>query len=140
MRRRVYAEDDVVLAAGPCLQLLHDVLVVVLAPREYVLPVGQVVGDDGQPVAPRLDDRLDVVQRRLRQALVDLERLLQLHDLLRGLQERQVDVADDVRQAAPLVQAQHGGRLDVPFRHLERLVLRIADEVVASEQRHLKDK
>lgn len=140
MRRSMYTKNNIVLAARPRLELLDDVLVVVLAPREYVLPVRQIVGDDGQAVAPCFDDSLDVMQRRLGQTLVDLERLLQLHDLLGGLQEWQVNVTDDVRQAAPFVQAQHGRRFDVPFCNLQRLVFGIADEVIASEQCDLKDK
>lgn len=76
------------LRAGLLVALLvvvrHDELVVVLAPREHVAPVAEIVGDDGQTVAPRLDHGLDVVQRprpRLQQALVDLRRFLQLHHL-----------------------------------------------------------
>lgn len=69
----------------------------VLAPHEDAAPVGEVVGDDGQPVPPGLHHRLHVVQagvaaqvRRL-QAQVDLGRLLELDDLLRRLAKTKKD-------------------------------------------------
>jgi hypothetical protein len=107
-------------------------LVVVLSPGEDVVPVGQIVGYHWQTVAPRFHDGLHVVKRilvTLEQSLVDLVGLLQFHDLLGRLQVRQVDVADDVGQTSPLVQAEGAGALDVPLDELERFALvRLADE------------
>lgn len=87
------------------LVVLYDELVVVLSPREDVVPMGQIVSDHGQSIAPRLHYRLHVVQRILVvlfQVFVDLVGLLQLNYKLRRLQIRQVDVADDVGQTSPL--------------------------------------
>ena len=56
-------------------------LVVVLTPGEDLGPMGKVVGDDGQPVPPRLDDSLHVVQRVLQHK--ELDHQMGLHAWIR---------------------------------------------------------
>ena len=68
----------------------------------------------------------------MQQALVNLARLLQLHDLLRRLQVRQVHVRDHVGQPPPLLHTERGGLLDVALDHGEVRVVRVADGEVAA--------
>lgn len=85
------------LCAHSLLLYATRTLVVVLAPHEDAAPVGEVVGDDGQPVAPGLHHRLHVVQAGVAaqvgrlQAQVDLSRLLEFDDLLCRLPESEED-------------------------------------------------
>ena len=103
--------------------------------------MAQVVGYDGEPVPPGLDDGLHIVDRvgaAVHQALVDVESLLQLHDLLRRLQQAEVDVGHDARQAPPLADAQAHCGCGALFHGLKSLVFGQADCDEAFVQAYLK--
>ena len=114
----------------------------VLTPREYVVPVAEIVADERQASAPRLDDALDLLEhgrlllltdgrgrgaqlRERVQTSLDLKGLLQLDNLLGGLQQRHMSGRDQVRQAAPLLQRQVNAPLDLRL-----------DDPVRSEDAH----
>ncbi len=105
----VYAEHRLISSAAAVAQglllvvELGERLVVVLSPGENVIPVADVVADEGETGAPRLYDRLYLLEdgavvggvvgagavlvqlRQCGQVVLDLEGLLELDYLLGGL-------------------------------------------------------
>lgn len=65
-----------------------------------------------------------------------LRGLAELHELLRGSQERQMRVRNESRQAAPLPQALSRRRLRVPLHAAQLLLAARTDAQVAAVQVH----